>query len=142
MKITKFEDLEVWKLSMKFVKTVYTLTNNHKFTKDFDLVRQIRRATVSISSNIVEGFERNNNNELIRTLKISKGSAGEVKNQLYIALSLSYISKEEFLIAVNELQTIMNQLGKFISYLHKKRVSQPTRSTQPAKLAKLAQPAK
>ena len=85
MKILKFEDLSIWKLSLRLTKEVYDLTAKKEFFADFGLKNQLRRAVVSISSNVVEGFEKNNNNEFIRYLKIAKGSVGEVRNQLYIA---------------------------------------------------------
>jgi len=69
MKILRFEDLEIWKLSLKITKIIYDLTSEGKFSKDFGLRDQIRRAMVSVSSNIVEGFEKRNNNEFIRFLK-------------------------------------------------------------------------
>jgi four helix bundle protein len=96
MKIERFENLPIWKLSLKSTRDIYNLTSLPKFNKDFALRDQIRRAVISISSNIVEGFEENNNNEFIRFLKISKGSTGEVRNQLYIALAVKYISQEQF----------------------------------------------
>ena len=65
MKILKFEDLEIWKLSLKITKAIYDLTSEGKFSKDFGLRDQIRRAMISVSSNIVEGFEKRNNNEFI-----------------------------------------------------------------------------
>ena len=94
--IKKFEDLKVWKLSLEITKEIYDLSFKPNFKNDFSLRDQIRRAVISISSNIVEGFEKNNNNEFVRFLKISKGSVGEVRNQLYIALSIGYISQNEF----------------------------------------------
>jgi four helix bundle protein len=121
MKIKKYEDLAVWKLSIEVVLDVYSLTNKPVFSKDFGLRDQVRRASVSISSNIVEGFERSNNNEFIRFLKIAKGSAGEVKNQLYIASRLSYISLEEYETIASKLQLLSNQVGKFIVYLTEKK---------------------
>ncbi len=72
MKITKFEELNIWKLSLKITKSIYDLTSKKEFVREFGLKDQIRRAVVSISSNIVEGFEKNNNNEFIRYLKINK----------------------------------------------------------------------
>jgi len=84
MKIVKFEDLEIWKLAILGVKNIYKLTQNENFSRDFGLRDQIQRAVVSISSNIVEGFEKNNNNEFIRFLKIAKGSCGEVRNHEFI----------------------------------------------------------
>jgi four helix bundle protein len=83
----------------------------------------VRRAVISISSNIVEGFEKNNNNEFVRFLNISKGSAGEVRNQLYIALAVGYISQEEFNTLNKELEELANQIGSFITYLENKRKS-------------------
>jgi four helix bundle protein len=82
---------------------------------------QIRRAIISVSSNIVEGFEKNNNNEFIRFLKIAKGSIGEVRNQLYIALAIGYIMQKEFNELKNKLIDLANQVRKFISYLEKNK---------------------
>lgn len=121
MKITKFEDLEVWKLSLKITKKIYDISSKEDFSKDFGLKDQIRRAIVSVSSNIVEGFEKNNNNEFIRFLKIAKGSAGEVRNQLYIALVIQYIEEAEFKSLDENLLNLANQIGKFIQYLENQR---------------------
>mgnify|MGYP001563645480 FL=1 len=121
MKITKFEDLEIWKLSLKITKDIYDLTAKKEFSRDFGLKDQIQRAIVSVSSNIVEGFEKNNNNELIRFLRIAKGSAGETRNQLYIALAVNYITQQEFDKTNKELEDLVNQIGGFIVYLEKKR---------------------
>ena len=74
MKITKFEDINIWKLSLKITKLIYDISSQWKFSKDYWLKDQIRRAVVSISSNIVEWFEKNNNNEFVRYLRISKWS--------------------------------------------------------------------
>jgi four helix bundle protein len=121
MKITKFEDLAIWRLSLRVTKLVYDLTSSKVFSRDFGLQSQLRRAVVSISSNIVEGYEKNNNNELIRYLKISKGSVGEVRNQLYIAKDINYISSSEFNNLNSLLLSLANQIGRFISYLQKIR---------------------
>ena len=121
MKITKFENLKIWQLSLRITKKIYDLTSRGRFSKDFNLRDQIRRAVISVSSNIVEGFEKNNNNELIRFLKIAKGSVGEVRSQLYIALAVNYITKFEFDKLNKELIDLSNQIGKFINYLTTKR---------------------
>jgi four helix bundle protein len=123
MKIKKFEDLPIWQLALKITKEMYELTNKKEFAKDFSLRDQIRRAIISVSSNIVEGFEKNNNNEFIRFLKIAKGSVGEVRNQLYIALAVNYINEQEFDKINKELEDLANQIGGFIVYLEKKRKS-------------------
>ncbi len=117
MKIKKFEDSPIWKLALKITKIIYDLSSKKEFTKDFRLKDQIRGAIISVSSNIVEGFEKNNNNEFIRFLKIAKGSAGEVKNQLFIALAVGYISKKEFNETKQELEDLLGQIGGLISYL-------------------------
>ena len=121
MKIKKFEDLKIWRLSLKITKEIYDISAKKEFSKDFALRDQIRRAIISVSSNIVEGFEKNNNNEFIRFLKITKGSIGEVRNQLYIALAINYITHKEFKELNNKLIDLANQVGKFIVYLEKNR---------------------
>jgi len=123
MKINKFEELNIWKLSLKITKSIYDLTSKKEFIREFALKDQIRRAVVSISSNIVEGFEKNNNNEFIRFLKIAKGSTGEVRNQIYICRDVKYITLNEFKIINDDLQVLANQIGSFIYYLSKKRTN-------------------
>ena len=121
----KFEDMPVWQHSLQATKVIYDLSANAKWSKDFGLKDQIRRAIVSISSNIVEGFEKNNNNEFIRFLKIAKGSTGEVRNQLYIGFTISYINKEEFDNINIEIEKLGNEIGGLIVYLqnYKKKQS-------------------
>ena len=121
MKYKKFEELPIWKLSLELTKEIYDLTSKKNFSQDFGLKNQIRRAIISVSSNIVEGFEKNNNNEFIRFLKIAKGSVGEVRNQLYIALAINYISQKEFYKTNKNLENLANQIGGFIQYLEEKR---------------------
>lgn len=88
---------------------------------DYGLRDQIRRAMVSVSANIVEGFEKNTNKEFIRYLRIAKGSIGEVRNHFYVAESLGYISNKEFNVVNQELLTVAKQIGGFINYLRKFR---------------------
>lgn len=121
MKITRFEELGIWKLSLKITREIYDVTSKKEFSKDFGLRDQIRRAIVSVSSNVVEGFEKNNNNEFIRFLKMSKGSVGEVRNQLHIALAINYITQAEFDHIYEETETLGKQIGGFIVYLEVKR---------------------
>lgn len=121
MLIKTFEELPIWKLSLKITKEIYDITFTGKFARDFGLRDQLRRAVVSISSNIVEGFEKNNNNEFVRFLRIAKGSVGEVRNQLYIALAISYITNDEFKKLNSELQELGRQIDGFIYYLIKKK---------------------
>jgi len=121
MKIIRFEDLEIWKLALKITKYIYDLTSKKEFSKDFELRNQARGSAISISSNIVEGFEKNNNNEFIRFLGIAKGSCGELRNQMCIALTVGYITQDEFNKANDMLLELAGKIGKFISYLENQR---------------------
>ena len=116
-KFNSFEEINSWKKSRLFNKRIYEITENSAFKKDFDLVRQIRRASISISSNIAEGFERNTDKEFTYFLYVSKASAGEVRSQLYLALDLDYISKEEFDELYLNVSDISKLLSGFIKYL-------------------------
>jgi len=113
----RFEELKVWRVSRELVNFVYGITDNGAFRKDYGLKDQIRRAAISIPSNIAEGFERGGNKELCQFLYIAKGSAGEVRSQLYLALDQKYISNADFE-DLNSLCTdVSNQLSGFINYL-------------------------
>ena len=114
-----FEDLKVWRDSREFVKSIYELTASESFKKDYGLKDQIQRAAVSIMNNIAEGFERNNNKEFVLFLKYSKGSAGEIRSMLYVALDLNYISKTTFEEYYENVIKIITQISNFIKYLKK-----------------------
>jgi len=122
MKINNFEDLDIWKESINLTKEIYHITSEGQFNKDFSFKDQIRRAIISISSNIAEGFERNNNNELIRFLIISKGSIGEARSQFFIALEIGYISQEKFNDLNKKLKNLSKKIGGFINYLKQKKI--------------------
>ena len=96
MKVEKFEDLNIWQKARSLTNEIYRLTNNARFRKDFALSNHIRKTSVSVMSNIAEGFERATNREFSQYLFIAKGSLGEVRSQLYLALDLGYISKRNF----------------------------------------------
>ncbi|CAN5436911.1 four helix bundle protein [soil metagenome] len=95
-KIYRFEDLEAWKIAGEVTKEVYRISKNNAFSRDYGLRDQICRASVSVMSNIAEGFERDGNKEFINFLSIAKGSSGEIRSQLYAALDQAYISENEF----------------------------------------------
>lgn len=113
--------MEIWKTSVDLATDIYRITNKGKFLKDYGLRDQIRRAVISISSNIAEGFEMNNNNDFIKFLRISKGSLGEVKSQLFVSFELGYINQEEHDSISDKLSLLGPKIGKFISYLQMKR---------------------
>lgn len=116
-KIENFEDLEVWKLSMELCTEIYKLTNTELFSKDFGLKDQIRRSAISIPSNISEGYERDGKNQFLYFLAIAKGSSGELRTQLKIALNLEYINEQEFNILNDKCTVTSKQLSGFIKYL-------------------------
>jgi four helix bundle protein len=125
--ITRFEDIESWKTARRLTNLVYDLGNQMGFNRDFGLRDQIRRAGVSVMSNIAEGFESRIDIQFINFLGMAKASAGEVRAQLYVALDQKYITEEQFQEAFALAQTCSRQIAKFISYLEanprKQRVS-------------------
>lgn len=96
MAVKNFEDLVCWQKARVLCNIVYDFTDTAKFKKDYRLCDQIESAAVSVMSNIAEGFERARRNEFIQFLQIAKGSCGEVRSQLYIAMDQGYITKEQF----------------------------------------------
>lgn len=94
--IQRFEDIQAWQLGRELTRRVYEITREGAFSRDFGLRDQIQRASISITSNIAEGFERKSPAEFARFLLIARGSAAEVRSQLYAALDLGYIDPEAF----------------------------------------------
>lgn len=94
--IERFEDIEAWSKARRLTADIYGMTREGTFQRDFGLSDQIRRASVSVMSNIAEGFERGGDREFYRFLAIAKGSAGEVRSQLYVALDAGYIDQSTF----------------------------------------------
>jgi four helix bundle protein len=117
-KFNSFEEINSWQKARIFNKQIYIITDNPNFKKDFEFVRQIRRASLSISSNIAEGYERNTDKEFIYFLYVAKASSGEVRSQLYLAKDLEYITDEKFnelLISVSEISRLISGLIKYLS---------------------------
>ena len=115
--IEHFEDLEVWQLSKNIANQIYDITSVGKFSQDYVLRDQIRRAVVSIFSNIAEGFERNGNKEFLQFLSIAKASCGEVRAQLIFAEERDYISNEQFEYTVKQLLNLSKQIAGLSRYL-------------------------
>ncbi len=95
-RIEKFEDLIAWQKARELTKSIYKVTKIGDFLKDFGLRDQIRRASVSIMSNIAEGFERGGRSEFHQFLVIAKGSCAELRSQLYVALDVEYLNVDTF----------------------------------------------
>lgn len=113
--IKSFTDLEVWQEAHKLVLMVYRLTK--KFPKEelFSLTNQIRRAAVSITSNIAEGFSRQGYKEKLQFYYIALGSLTEIQNQLLIVRDLNYLNKTEFDDVVKQIISVHKLLNAFIS---------------------------
>ena len=110
-KIEKFEDMLSWQKARKLANHVYRISKRGDFAKDFDLRGQMRSASVSIMSNIAEGFERGGDKEFLQFLSTAKGSCGEVRSQLYVALDQSYLTQTEF----DSLHSGTIEIGRLIS---------------------------
>lgn len=117
--IERFEDLDVWKLTVECANSIYDLTSTGKFSQDYVLRDQIRRAAVSIFSNIAEGFERDGNKEFCSFLRIAKGSCGEARAQALFARDRGYMSDAQYSLISEKLVQANRQLSGFMSYLRK-----------------------
>lgn len=115
--ITRFEEIEAWKTARELTRMVYAFTEQGKFSKDFGLKNQIQRASVSVMSNIAEGFESRTQPQFLEYLGRAKASAGEVRCQLYVAIDLQYITQEEFGRVFDIADKSSRQLARFMNYL-------------------------
>ncbi len=113
--INRFEDIEAWQLAREMTKAIYAISNDDSFARDFGLRDQIRRASVSIMSNIAEGFERGGDKEFLQFVSIAKGSSGEVRAQLYVALDAGYIDQQTF----SRLSDMATQISRMLAGLMK-----------------------
>ena len=120
--IKSFEEIFAWQKARELNREIYLITDKGPFSKDFGLRDQIRRSSISIMSNIAEGFERRGDREFVRFLNIAKGSCAELKTQLYAANDVGYIDEEKFIF----LMTLANDTGKllqgFKSYLNQSKI--------------------
>jgi len=116
-KIERFEDIESWRYGREVANQVYAATRTEPFVRDFALCNQIRRSAVSIISNIAEGFERDGNKEFVQFLTVAKGSCGEVRSQLYVALDQNYIDEPTFREIYNRTLETSRLIAGLIRYL-------------------------
>jgi four helix bundle protein len=120
--IKNFEEIEAWQKARELSRAIYACSGEGAFSKDYGLRDQIRRAAVSILSNIAEGFERGGSAEFVQFLSIAKGSTGEVEAQLYIALDQGYIDKDQF----DSLKALASSTKKliagFMNYIKKSNI--------------------
>ncbi len=120
--VKRFEDLEVWKTARALVKAVYRISSIGEFATDFSLRNQIRRSVLSAMSNIAEGFERDGNREFIQFLATAKGSCGEVRSQLFVALDQAYITDDEFQSLCQEATKVSRLLSALMKHLRQSQM--------------------
>ena len=121
MKKDRFEELNCWQEAVTLVSDVYQLTALKEFSKDFSLREQMRRAAVSISSNIAEGKERDTKAEFIRFLFIAKGSAGELRSLFHICNIIGYLDESAFRIYTDRTAKVSGMIGNLIKSLKGKK---------------------
>lgn len=116
-KIAKFEDIVAWQKAPQLTRNIYAHTKVGSFSRDFGLRDQVQRASVSIMGNIAEGFEREGDKEFVQFLSCSKGSCGEVKAHLYVALDQQYLTQTQFCDLYNETDEVGRLISGFMAYL-------------------------
>ncbi|HEV7745319.1 MAG TPA: four helix bundle protein [Pyrinomonadaceae bacterium] len=121
--LQRFEDLEAWKLARLLTNDIYDVTLAGDFSRDFSLRDQIRRASISIVSNIAEGYERDGDKEFLQFLYIAKGSCGEVRAQLYLAYDRKYLSSEQFAALSSKAVQTSRVISGLIKYLRQSQVT-------------------
>jgi len=115
--IKKFEDIEAWQKGRQLKQELYRQSTTGEFAKDFALRDQVRRAAMSVTANIAEGFERDGNREFVQFLSSSKGSCGELQDHLYTALDEKYITKEDFNQLYGQAAEVAALIAGFMKYL-------------------------
>jgi len=123
MKVEKFEDLVAWQKARALTKQIYEITKQGSFSKDYGLCDQIRRATVSVMSNLAEGFERGSSSEFHQYIVIAKASCAEVRSQLYVAHDAGYISQPQFDNASNLAEEVSRIIGGLKAAVKKRNSS-------------------
>jgi len=115
--IKRFEDIEAWQTARELAHHVYHISTKGAFSKDFALRDQMRRAAVSVMSNIAEGFESRTPGLFAEYLGRAKGSAGELRAQAYVAQDAGYLTPEQFELMKARCERCSGQISKFLSYL-------------------------
>ena len=121
----KFEDIEAWQRARELTREIYTVSNENPFSKDFGLRDQVRKTSVSIMSNIAEGFEKDGTKEFIQFLSVAKGSSGELRSQLYVAFDQGYLEEERFERLLGIVLETSRMIGGLINYLRKSKMKGP-----------------
>lgn len=117
MAVKYFEDFQIWQEARRLTNKVYDATRKPSFSRDYGLSDQIRRASVSVMSNIAEGYERGGTQEFLQFLSIAKGSCGEVRCQLYVVLDQGYADHEECKKLIDDFKRLSVMINNFMHYL-------------------------
>jgi four helix bundle protein len=117
MTIKRFEEIEAWQKTRQLTASIYRVTAEGPFARDYGLRDQIRRAAVSSMSNIAEGFERDGNKEFSQFLSMAKGSTGEVRSQLYVALDAGFLNQTRFNDLFGDAEEASRLIAGFVRYL-------------------------
>ena len=120
--VKNFEELKVWQKAREFNKTLFSVIENSEIKNHYILRDQISRSSISIMSNIAEGFERGGNKEFVQFLYIAKASAGEARAQLYIGLDLLFIEKSQFELLIELAVEVSKMLNGLIKYLKESEI--------------------
>ena len=118
--IQKFEDLIAWQKARELTKAIYIVTRSNAFARDFRLSSQIQSASVSVMSNIAEGFERSSLKEFFQFLSTAKSSCAEVRSQLYVALDVNYLQESTFKKLMHQSYEVARIIGGLRSSIGRK----------------------
>lgn len=119
MTFRRFEEIEAWKIARKVAGQLYDLTDRGPFARDYPLRDQVRRAAISIMSNVAEGFSRRSDREFSQYLFMAKASAAELQSHLYIALDRTYMILGDFNHIYDQLDHYSRQVSNLITYLRR-----------------------
>ena len=120
-KIRNFQDLIAWQKARALTAKIYKVAAKGDFARDFGLKDQIRRAAVSVMSNIAEGFERGRPTEFHQFLSIAKGSCAELRSQLFVALDASYLADQDFVALISDAEEVGRIVGGLRAGVERKR---------------------
>jgi four helix bundle protein len=123
----RFEELEIWKLSLQITREIYKLTSKDSIAEDTSLRDRIRNAIVSLSSIIVEGYAKNDDREFAKHLAVAKVSCAEIRNKLYIAMAVDYLTENDFELLNQHLLNLSGKIDDLIVDLKKEQKKQRVR---------------
>lgn len=130
-KIERFEDLEIWQIAKKIAVDTYWISDFEPIKSDFGLKDQLRRAAMSMSDNVAEGFEYNNNPDFIRFLIYAKGSSGEFRNKIIVLKETSKLSEEHYIALYKMSIEFSSKTKRFIDYLKNFEATKKSKNKTP-----------